>query len=489
MSLASAVAFAAALVILYVACFHARIWWLRRREMEHLWLAVAALAIAGVGCGAARLYSARTVEEAQYWQRLMLATSFPLLVGFFRFSFRFLELERPWADRIGFAFSASVAGLAAGTDWIFTAEPVVHAVPLLGMRWVEASLSPLGRALMAGYFAAFAYLIGLYARHLPSRDEDVRALFLTVCLWFAAGSNDMAVGLRLYEAPYLLAFGYLAIVLSISGILVRRFVHARVELERLAARLNEEVEARTEELRRSELELAQGRQLATIGTLAASVAHEINNPIAFVHSNLNRLEELWARPESADEVREILAECREGSERVRLIVSDLLRLSRKGDGPLVPVDLHEVVATVLPLVRGAARRRARIVPLLGGVPRVLGDPKLLGQVVLNLVLNALQAIPEGTPEVQEVRISTGLAEGRVRLEVADTGPGIPEEHRARIFDPLYTARQEGTGLGLAVTHQIVTRHGGRIRVESGPSGTRVTVELPPHLELEGARAR
>ena len=132
--------------------------------------------------------------------------------------------------------------------------------------------------------------------------------------------------------------------------LIRRLLQARTELERMASRLEEEVETRSEELRRKELQLARGEQLATIGTLAASVAHEINNPIAFVHSNLNRLDEMWDKDEERDEVSEILDECREGTERVRGIVSDLLRLSRSGDVRTEPVDLHETIAKALPLV-------------------------------------------------------------------------------------------------------------------------------------------
>jgi signal transduction histidine kinase len=136
------------------------------------------------------------------------------------------------------------------------------------------------------------------------------------------------------------------------------------------------------------------------------------------------------------------------------------------------------------LARGPARRRARLSTRLAGVPRVLGDERLLGQVVLNLVMNALQAIPEGTPETNQVLVSTSFEGGRVRLVVADTGPGIPEELRARIFDPFYTTKHEGTGLGLAVTRDIITRHQGSIEVDSSPSGTRMIIEFPPHVVVE-----
>lgn len=487
MSVASAFSVSAALVILYVASFHGWIYWQRRQEREHLWLAVTASAIACFGVATALLYSARTVEEGVCWQRVMFATSCPLLVGFFRFSFRFLEVEDRRVEGLGLVFALGATLFGAGTDLVFTGEPSLRRVPLLGLRWVESAMSPLGHLLTAGYFVAFAYLIGLYARHARFGGREVRVLLATLCLWCAAGLSDAAVGMNLYEAPYSLAFGYLAIVLGFSSILIRRLLHAQAELERLASRLEEEVEARSEELRLKELQLARGERLATVGTLAASVAHEINNPIAFVHSNLNRLDEMWDKEEERDEIREIIAECREGTERVRHIVSDLLRMSRSGEVRNAPVDLHETIAKVLPLARSAARHGARITTRLAGVPRVLGDETLLGQVVLNLVVNALQAMPEGTPESNEVSLSTSYEGGTVRLVVADTGPGIPEHLRELVFDPFYTTKSEGTGLGLAVSRDIVARHQGRLEVESGPSGTRMVLSFPEQVVVRKQR--
>jgi signal transduction histidine kinase len=306
----------------------------------------------------------------------------------------------------------------------------------------------------------------------------VRTLLGTLVIWFVAALNQAAVGMGLHEAPYFLGFGYLAIVVGISSILVRRFVHSVDELADLNETLHERVESRSEDLREKEVQLAHGERLAAIGTLAASVAHEINNPIAFVHSNLNRLEELWAKPEAEEDVTEILQECREGTERVRLIVSDLLSLARRSDRRSEAVDLHEVISSVLPVVRKYARHRAQLETELRGVPRLLGDPLLLGQVVLNLVMNALQAIPEGEPERNRVGIATFFDGKSVWLRVEDTGPGIPEEVRERIFDAFYTTKPDGTGLGLAVTHQIVTRHHGELEVETGPSGTRIVVRFP-----------
>ena len=487
MSLASALALATALVVLYVACFHVWIYFLRPSERENLWLGVAAGAIAGFGVCAAMLYASDDVVSGAFWQRVMMTTSIPLMLGFLRFTFSFLGIERPRVERLAVGYAVVAVAIALSTDWMFSGEPNLRSVPSLGMHWVESRMRLFGQLLMAGYFPAFVYLIRLYGKHLRAGTVEVRTLFVTVCLWFLAAVSDAAVGVGFHEAPYLLAFGYLAIVLGISSIVIRRFVRSADELAHLNETLHERVEARTEELRQKELQLAHGERLATIGTLAASVAHEINNPIAFVQSNLNRLEELWRKPDAKEDVEEILLECREGTERVRAIVSDLLSLARRGDGRTDEVDLHEVIASVLPVVRKFARYRAALVTDLRGVPRLRGDARLLGQVVLNLVLNALQAIPEGSAERNRVCVSTWLENGAVWLAVSDTGPGIPAEHRARIFDPFFTSKQDGTGLGLAVTQQIVLRHHGRIHVESDDTGTRMRIEFPESAFATSAR--
>lgn len=226
----------------------------------------------------------------------------------------------------------------------------------------------------------------------------------------------------------------------------------------------------------------QADKLAALGTLSAGIAHEINNPMAFVTSNLNRLAELWNKPEEGSDVDEIMAECREGTTRVRDIVSNLLQVTRQSEGRIEPVDLCRVVRQIFPILRQEARFRAQLRAELTPVPPVIGDADLLGQVVLNLTLNALHAIEEGAPSENEVVVSTALEGDRVLLRVRDTGSGIAPEAMPRIFDPFFTTKQsgQGTGLGLAISHRIVSQHRGTIHVESGGRGSLFTVALPAH---------
>jgi CheY-like chemotaxis protein len=146
------------------------------------------------------------------------------------------------------------------------------------------------------------------------------------------------------------------------------------------------------------------------------------------------------------------------------------------------VDARAALESAMQLARGEIKKRARLVPDLGDVPLVDGSESRLGQVFLNLLVNAAQAIPDGSPERNEIRVSTRLRQGWVEIAVEDTGCGIPREVLGRIFDPFFTTKPvgTGTGLGLAICHEIVAAFGGEIAVESEVGqGSRFTVRLRP----------
>jgi PAS domain S-box-containing protein len=235
-----------------------------------------------------------------------------------------------------------------------------------------------------------------------------------------------------------------------------------------------------------QLRLAGADRMASLGALAAGVAHELNNPLSYVAGNLAYARESLAgaatTPEALALARQALDEAHEGAARVRQIVGDLRALSRPGGDRREPVDVAAAVRSALNLASGALRNRARAVVELGPVPPVAGDPARFGQVVLNLVVNAAQAIPEGHPEANEVRLAAALEpDGRVRLDVSDTGSGIPPEVLPHIFDPFFStkAHAEGTGLGLAISQRTVAAMGGQITVRTAPgAGTTMTVLLP-----------
>jgi PAS domain S-box-containing protein len=216
-------------------------------------------------------------------------------------------------------------------------------------------------------------------------------------------------------------------------------------------------------------------RMASIGTLAAGVAHGINNPLAYVISNLdyvrNKLAQPWGElpQEDVREVRNLVEESLEGADRVRRIVGDLRSFSRQSDDRVQAVDLTSVIERALNMAMNEIRHRARVVLKLGPVPRVLGTESKLGQVVLNLLVNAAQAIEAGNVESNSITVRTLLdKQGRPRLEIQDTGIGIPEEYLRRVFDPFFTTKPVGigTGLGLSISHRIVSEFGGEIGIES-----------------------
>jgi signal transduction histidine kinase len=230
-------------------------------------------------------------------------------------------------------------------------------------------------------------------------------------------------------------------------------------------------------------------RMVSMGTLAAGVAHEINNPLASVMANLDlaardvteRVDRLGLSAEFS-EVREELHDARESAERIRNIVRDLKIFSRSGEDKTGVVDVQRVMESTLRMAWNEIRHRARLVKSYGKTPLVEASESRLGQVFLNLVVNAAQAIAEGRAE-NEIRIVTSTDEtGRVIVEIADTGPGMPADVLARLFTPFFTTKPVGvgTGLGLSICRRIVTGLGGSIDVKSEVGkGTVFRVSLPP----------
>ncbi len=266
--------------------------------------------------------------------------------------------------------------------------------------------------------------------------------------------------------------------------------------------------------RRMLAQLAQRDRLASMGLLAASVAHEINNPITYVLLNLERLlkelpeaarafadlrvdlsaelgeeraDEIFRRNHAAralgslETLSERVTTAAEGARQVGRIARDLRAFARAEEDERAPVDVNALLDRVLDLAANEMRFRATVVRDYGDLPHVHANEGRLSQVFLNLIVNAAHAIEDGAPERNKVFVRT-LAEGReVRVTVADTGCGIEQENLARLFDPFFTTKSkgQGSGLGLSICRDIVQGHAGRIEVASEPGGgAQFTVFLP-----------
>ena len=271
------------------------------------------------------------------------------------------------------------------------------------------------------------------------------------------------------------------------------FIHKQ-KLARLVPSIERELrEAQSRaEQRRLREQLMVAERMASVGTLAASIAHEINNPLSAVVANLElALRRLEGASLSVDDLRAELRDAHEAAHLVRQIVRDVRVFSRGGDERPGPVDVRQVLDSTARMAWSEIRHRARLHKQYDDVPPVWATDARLGQVFLNLIINAAQAIDVGRADANRVRLATRTdAEGRAVVEVADTGTGIPGEQLQRIFTPFFSTKPPGTGtgLGLSISSRIVKELGGELRIDSRVGrGTTVTVILPPATAL-GARS-
>jgi C4-dicarboxylate-specific signal transduction histidine kinase len=228
--------------------------------------------------------------------------------------------------------------------------------------------------------------------------------------------------------------------------------------------------------------LAAVDRLVAIGTMAASVAHEINNPLAAMLVNLEIAANVAGAHPGMEEISQLIADTREAASRVRTIASDLRTLSCANEERTEVVDLSRVVASALRLASHETRHRANvIVSMASDLPAVHAHESRLGQVLTNLVVNAAQAMHESNLEQNVIRISgRRRGESSVEISVTDNGAGMSEQILDRLFTPFFTSKpaSQGTGLGLSICKRIVDSYGGQLEVESQVgAGSTFTVVL------------
>ncbi|MBA3392617.1 MAG: response regulator [Deltaproteobacteria bacterium] len=256
-----------------------------------------------------------------------------------------------------------------------------------------------------------------------------------------------------------------------------------------------ELESAYDRLKTTQAQLGVAEKFAAIGQLANGVAHELNNPAAWVLLGVDAARRRLAHvrgllgsdgPGAARVAAELaviddaLTDAHAGMERMRAVINDLRTLSRADAEVPVELDLDEVVRSACQLARPAYLSVARLVLDLGSVPPIIGDRGRLGQLVTNLVINAAYAVADSSNE-HEIAVTTRADGDDVVLAVEDSGPGIPEELLERVFEPYFTTKpsEVGTGLGLALVRKIAESHGGTARISRGTRrGARVEVRIP-----------
>jgi C4-dicarboxylate-specific signal transduction histidine kinase len=220
-------------------------------------------------------------------------------------------------------------------------------------------------------------------------------------------------------------------------------------------------------------ELAHASRLAIVGELTASIAHEINQPLGAILSNADAAEMLLeSSPSSLDEVREILSDIRKDDLRAHEVIRRLRRLLQRRELQIQPLDLNELVAEVVRLVRTESARRGVIVrpAFANELPLIRGDAVHLQQVLLNIFLNGMEAMSD-TPGEKVLTVRTAaFGKDSVEIAISDTGSGVAADQLSHLFDPFFSTKKEGMGLGLSISRSLVESQGGRIWATNNTGG-------------------
>ncbi len=282
--------------------------------------------------------------------------------------------------------------------------------------------------------------------------------------------------------PFLDVYNFVEIFLflllgGVTGVLSQMERNQRMRYEQALVRLDDshrKLKEQTDVLFQTEEQLRRADRLSALGELSASMAHEIRNPLGSIKGAVEILKDDYQEEEAKYEFIQILLK---ETDRLNRIVQEFLGFASPKQPELQPADMNEAIESVLTLTTQEARKAGvkvekRLDPAIG---RRSLDAGLLKQAFLNLVLNAIQAMPDGGV----LTVESGIKGGTIEVMISDTGIGIPEENRKKLFSPFFTTKKNGTGLGLAITYRIIENHRGSIDVVSGPGkGTRFTVRIP-----------
>lgn len=465
-----------------IGLYHFALFRHRRRDGEYFWFGVLALSFAAVNF----LISPwvwEVVSDDGLAERLSSAGKHLAMAA--QIQFLWVLLRRPIRRPLR-AYQITHVVLAAAA----------LVVPLQWLLWTYTL-----RAVFSLAFFPVMALVCIAA----IRGGDAEGRLIGAAGALLAGAVLVYLGLQLagWTVPPLPAWAFLIFVLAMVATLSRRFGLLHRELDALNRELEQRVDERTRELEgksrnlirknretlAAQEKLVRSEKLASLGQLVAGVVHEIKNPVEAMGEAVPELEKEiadlaeQAPEEKRDRIRESLKVLAKGAERIHEIVQNLRMFSHPEEVAVTNSDLHEVLDSTLSLLRGKLKDRIRVVRNYGEIPRIEVYESQIKQVLMNVLVNAVQSIEgEGT-----VTLTTSPeAGGRVSLSIRDTGRGMSELVRRRIFDPFFTTRTRdgGTGLGLSISHGIVKEHGGALGVQSVLGhGTEITITLPIRLAV------
>jgi len=337
--------------------------------------------------------------------------------------------------------------------------------------------------------------------YLTGRPEDTTnlALLVTATGWLTISRRWFTIAASMIWASWFAVvyfaapaenwthFGFFLLGAMVLGLIIQaarknmfvRIIRAETERQLLVEHLEEVIEERTQDLRASQDKLRHSERLASIGTLAAGIAHEINNPLGLMLLSAHRIQSELGETAAAAEIAGLFSEHADYGQRCARIVKNVLQFAREQPTERWAADINAAVLKAVELTASYAQERGTTIEtsLDPSLPAVVMNPLEIEQVVVNLINNGI----ESADVAPRVSISSSQAGGAVRLTISDNGRGISSATRAHMFDPFYTTRRAegGTGLGLSLVYGIVSDHGGTVQAATNEEcGTTVIVELP-----------
>jgi signal transduction histidine kinase len=463
-----------------LAGYFARRWLAEHRNPLHLSLVLLCLALAGYSYSTARLYVSLSLEEGVFWGSMQMAAAAVALIPLFEFSRRFALGGRPGKPlaRWRWVFHVVTLGVAALND---PSRPALKEYVRLGipLRYLECAPSPYGIAFIV-FGTAVVVVSSAYMLRAAARDRrDAVPVASGSLVFLATIVNDGLVNARVVDNIYLLEFGFLALLCAYVYTLLERSSRLAEELRSRAGdleRANRELEGVYGDLRRSYDSLSQTQQelyeterLADLGRMAASLAHEIRNPLCVLQNVAAALRRHCEAVHGPEEAKTLIAALSDEVSRLDQLVDDLLAFARpdrcsRTDVSLPAIADQAILAVVSALPQPAKYEIGREYETPH--PRAWVDVERIRRALVNLITNACQAMPSGGRVTVIVR--RGDDPGTFRVGVRDQGEGIGVDVLPRIFEPFFSTKPSGTGLGLPIVRAIARDHGGHVTVETAP---------------------
>ena len=378
-------------------------------------------------------------------------------------------------ERVFIALVSTVAVLALLPNVLLGSGVLTH--HFFGIAYHEPPTTVIGSLAALPLYAALLIPLARFLRD-ARRSDDARRYAAGLLVLAATGLNDLLASTGRYSLPYLLDFGFLLMVALVWTALMERFTSATHRLDMLSTQLEGIVTERTEELAKAHEALAQAERLAAVGRLSAGVAHEINNPSAAVVSNLSYLKTSLSNGSLPPDAEEALADSLTSMGKIARIVRQLLDTGRVAATDSSLRSTFDVALAVANAVQTARAAMDRPLEIVLEVPAILGvgDQLMVEQVLVNLIVNGAQAVPESRApriEIHAEKLTSG-----VKLSVTDNGEGMSADVARRAFEPFFSTKPfgKGTGLGLSVSLGLAKAVGGDLRV-SDTSSAGTTMEL------------